>query len=588
MKKSSKRVYALFLSLILTLSLSVGCGKSNVNNSSNETVEVQLLTFNDLHGQFDEDEKNGGGIANLAAYLKKYQSENKNTITMSAGDQVGGSPVVTALKQDQPTLEIMKQMNVDVVVTGNHEYDEGISELARIIQGGTHESGLEWDGSDYLNWITANVVAKEDMMFGNKEVKKGEPILDPYVIKEFDSVKIGIIGVVTTDTAKKVVPSGIKDVEFLDEAETIDKYTEVLENEDVNTIVVLSHVPAKTDLNTNKLIDLSESSDVYDIAQKVNGNVDVIIGADNHDYANSIVEREGKDSILVTEAYSKGTYIGKIDLIIDKGTGDVTESSAEIIPVDPSKIEPDMVVTEMVEKSREEVKPLLERVVGYAEEIIPKNVENVNGESELGRLVAESQLFAVKEKGQNVDISLMNLGGVRADLEEGNITYEEVYTIQPFGNDLTKLTLTGAQIKEILESQNIDDWVKGLEIQQYSRPIMLQIAGFTYEYHPEVVDGKYVIKVDNMYLKDANKTKITDDTKLNAVVNIFLAQGGDGFTTFTEVPYEVIMSDLDAFEDYIATFSTKDNNEDGKLGLNKPDLDNDPNIINLNKGFSEA
>ena len=183
MKKRKFSICSLLLVFVLTLSM--GCNNgANKNNSfsKDNTVIVQILSFNDLHGQFEEDEKNGGGIANLSAYLKKYQSENENTITMSAGDQIGGSPVVTALKQDQPTLEIMEKMNVDVVVTGNHEYDEGIDELARIVQGGTHADGLEWKGSEDLNWITANVVAKEDMMFGNKEIKKGEPILDPYIV----------------------------------------------------------------------------------------------------------------------------------------------------------------------------------------------------------------------------------------------------------------------------------------------------------------------------------------------------------------------------------------------------------------------
>lgn len=581
MKKCKISISAFLL--IVTLVLPMGCNK--VDNSANNTVVVQLLSFNDLHGQFEEDEKNGGGIANLAAYLKKFQSENENTITMSAGDQIGGSPVVTALKQDQPTLEIMKEMNVDVVVTGNHEYDEGVDELARIVQGGTHSTGLEWEGSEYLSWITANVVAKEDMKFGKEEIKKGDPILEPYIIKEFDGVKIGIIGIVTTDTVKKVVPDGINSVEFLDEAETIDKYTKELKEKGIKTIVVLSHVPAKSDQNTNELIDLSETSDVYDIAEKVNDEVDVIIAADNHDYANSVVSRDGKDDIVVVEAYSKSTNIARVDLTIDKDTGDVVKSSAEIVDVDPSNITADETVEKMVEEAREDVKPLLERKVGYAEELIPRNIENLNGESELGRLTAEAQLWAMKNKGENVDISLMNIGGVRADLEEGDITYEDIYTIQPFGNDLTKLKLNGYQLKSILEAQSINDWVSGLEIQQYNRPVMLQIAGFTYEWHPEMVNDEWVLKVDNMYLNDVNKTNIEDDTTLNTVVNIFLAQGGDGFDTFKEVTYEVVMSDLDAFENYIIAFSNKDNNGDSRLGINKPDVDSNPNIINLDKDF---
>lgn len=549
------------------------------------TVDVQLLSFNDLHGQFDVDSKLGGGIDNLSAYLKKLQSENKNTLTLSAGDAVGGSPAVTALKQDQPTLEIMKEMNVDVVTTGNHEYDEGTSELARIIQGGTHSSGLNWEGSQNFNWVTANVVANKDMKFGNKEVKKGEPILSPYTIKEFDGVKVGVIGIVTTDTARKVVPEGIKDVDFIDEVSAIDKYTKELQQQGVKTIIVLSHVPALTDKDTGKLVDLEGSSDIYDISQKINDEVDVIMAADNHQFANSVVKREGKDDIVVTQAYSKSTNISDIDLVIDKESGDVVSSKSEILPIDPKNISADKAATLMVQKAREDVKPLLERKVGFAEEFISRNIEGANGESELGRMIADAQLWAAKEKGEDVQISMMNIGGVRADLQQGDVTYEDVYTIQPFGNDLTKLTLSGSQLKTILETQNIHDWVIGMQQGKYNRPRMLQVEGFTYKWHPELVNGNWVVKVDSINLKDENKTQVTDDMKINTVANIFLAQGGDGFTTFKEAKYEVIMSDLEAFEKYTEAFSKLDSDNDGTTGLNKPDINKNPNLVNLDQNF---
>ena len=525
-------------------------------------------------------------VSNLSAYLKKLQNQNENTLTMSAGDQVGGSPAVAALKQDQPTLEIMEEMNVDVVTTGNHEYDEGTDELARLIQGGTHSSGLEWRGSK-LNWVTSNVVAKKDMEFGKETIKKGEPILNPYKIEEVDGVKLGVIGVVTTDTAKKVVPDGIKNVEFIDEVEAINKYSKELQKQGVKTIVVLSHVPAKTDKSTGKLIDLSGDSDVYNIAnnKKLNEEVDVIIGADNHDYANSKVVRDGKDDIIVTEAYSKGMNIGDIDLVIDRKTGDVIDSKSEILTVDPKNITPDAKVLEMVKKAKEDVKGDLERKVGFAEEMISRTIEGKNGEAELGRMIANSQLWAVRNKGENIDISLMNIGGVRADLEQGDVTYEDIYTIQPFGNDLTKLTLTGTQLKEILETQEINDWVVGIKEGKNNRPSILQVDGFTYKWHPEKVDDKWVVKVDSMHLNDKAKTKINPDTKINTVANIFLAQGGDGFETFKEVKYEVVMGDLEAFEKYTEEFSKKDNNNNGTLGLNKIDVKANPNIINLDQDF---
>ena len=554
---------------------------------SNETIDLELLTFNDLHGQIDET-KYGGGIANLSGALKDLQKEakenNKNVLTMSAGDQVGGSPAISALLQDQPTLEMMEEMNVDIVTTGNHEYDEGLEELERLIIGGTHSSGLNWNGTSY-EWITANVIAKKDMTFAGRKVKAGEPIMEPYTVREIDGVNVGIIGIVTKDTAGKVVPDGIKDVEFTDEAQAINKYTQELKSKGIKTIIVLSHVPTKSTTD-GVLLDVDGDSDLYEISQKVDGEVDFIICADNHTYANSVVKREGKDDIIITQAYSKGSNIGKIDLSIDKTTGDVVKSSAEILTVKSGLVSEDPVVAKMVEKLRLDVKDKLERVIGTSQDDILKSEVSTNAESEMGRFVADSQLWAAQTKDKDIKISFMNIGGVRADLLKGNVTYENAYSIQPFGNDLTKFTLSGAQIKKVLEQQNINDWfVARQNGENGSLAYALQVGGFTYEWHAEQVDGKWMMKVDKMYLNDENKTEIEDTDKIKCVANIFLAQGGDGFTTFTETSFEVIMNDLDAFEQYITELSKKDNNGDGTTGLNKIDVVKNPNMINLDQNF---
>ena len=240
-KRNGKKIAAVAIAgaLIMQNMATISAYEKNLENG--EITELQLLTFNDLHGQIDET-KYGGGIANLAGALKDLQKEakenNKHVLTMSAGDQVGGSPAISALLQDQPTLEMMEEMNVDIVTTGNHEYDEGIKELERLIIGGTHSSGLTWNGTSY-DWITANVIAKKDMTFANRNVKAGEPIMEPYTVREVDGVKVGIIGIVTKDTAGKVVPDGIKDIEFTDEADAINKYTEELKAQGIKTIIVL-------------------------------------------------------------------------------------------------------------------------------------------------------------------------------------------------------------------------------------------------------------------------------------------------------------------------------------------------------------
>ncbi|MDQ1003448.1 2',3'-cyclic-nucleotide 2'-phosphodiesterase/3'-nucleotidase/5'-nucleotidase [Neobacillus niacini] len=206
---------------------------------SQEPFELQLLGINDFHGQLDtyNSSLNAGGVEYLAAYLKQREAQNPNTLLVHAGDAVGASSPVSALLQDEPTITILNELGFDVGTVGNHEFDEGVKEMMRLINGGSHPKTVdkygEFEGASFP-YIAANIL--------NKETK--ETILKPYHIEEVNGVPVGFIGVALSNTPDIVIPSATEGIEFTDETEAINKYTAELKAQGVETIIVLAHNPS--------------------------------------------------------------------------------------------------------------------------------------------------------------------------------------------------------------------------------------------------------------------------------------------------------------------------------------------------------
>ena len=284
--------------------------------SQTETFELQLLGVNDLHGQLDtyNASLNAGGIEYLASYLKQREAENPNTLLVHAGDAVGASSPVSALLQDEPTITFLNELGFDVGTVGNHEFDEGVKEMMRLINGGSHPKTVEkygeFAGADFP-YIAANVV----------DASTNENILQPYVIEQVNGVPIGFIGVALSDTPSIVAPSGVAGVKFTDETEAINKYTAELKEQGVETIIVLAHNPS-----TSKQDGTNPGEELVDIANNVDDEVDVLFGGHNHSYTNTTV-----DGKLLVQSYSYGTAFSDVDLTIDPITKDVVNKKAEIV-----------------------------------------------------------------------------------------------------------------------------------------------------------------------------------------------------------------------------------------------------------------
>jgi 2',3'-cyclic-nucleotide 2'-phosphodiesterase / 3'-nucleotidase / 5'-nucleotidase len=484
-------------------------------------LKVQLLGLNDLHGQLDTDTRLtvdgqsvlAGSMEYTAAAIKQREATNKNTLVVHAGDMIGGSPLVSALFQDEPTVEVMEAIGMDVGTLGNHEFDEGIEELRRMINGGEHPEGKGTAGYDGMNFPVVAANAYDD--------STGELITAPYVIKEIGGQRIGFIGVVTQETPDMIVTKGNETLRITDEAAAINQYTDVLKEEGIRAIVVLAHNPTSQ-------TGYTDGFDASRIAESIDDEVDVVFAAHNHVYNNKIV-----DNKLIVQAYSYGSAFSDVDLELDINTGDIIKKEAEIVTVYQSNYTPDPEVSAIMKKYEDLVAPLKAQVVGNTLATLVRSYPSTAvefGDNALGNLIADGMKAAM-----NTDFALMNGGGVRANLDAGEVTFGDLFAIQPFGNVLNKINLSGADLEIVLNKQITD---RGLDY---------HISGFkyTFTYDSETKTGKIV----DIFLPDGSK--IDPAQEYTVVVNNYMYGNASYGILPLATGLEVGPEDLQATVDYV-------------------------------------
>ncbi|HBM08576.1 5'-nucleotidase [Pseudomonas sp. 10B238] len=518
-------------------------------------VSVNLLSINDFHGQLSPRNVAGrpaGGAAVLASYLKSASGEY--TLIVHDGDQVGASPPNSALLRDEPSISFFNllanphcrpfsrqldmprnaqpfaQQRCNLIGTlGNHEFDNGRTELLRQLTGGNHAKGPfledQWKGARYPT-VSSNVIDRAT----------GEPLLPPYSIYYTGGVRIGVIGAVLKETPTIVSPSGVAGLRFVDEADAINQSVAELRRHGVRAIVVALHQGGRQtsyDGPTNPEAD-TVTGPVVDIIERLDDEVDVVISGHAHGFTNALVPNANGKPILVTQAFSAGTAYADIQLQVSRRSRDIVEKSAAVMTTwadQGAGLSPDPQVAALVAQADARVEPLVARVVGLAQNGLTRT-ETPAGESALGNLIADAQRVAT-----DAQISFMNPGGIRADLDSGEVTWGELFAIQPFANDLVSMDLTGAQIKTLLEQQ----WLG----QSYAR--LLKPSGIQYSWSASRPVGNRVIE-----MRDATGALINPAATYRVTVNSFLAGGGDNFTVLTEGKNRVVGPvDLDALVDYI-------------------------------------
>jgi 5'-nucleotidase len=521
------------------------------------TVDVQVLALNDFHGNLlppagssgrigPSGTPEYGGATFLATHLHSLEATNpENTVIVSAGDMIGASPLLSALFHDEPTIEAANLWGVDFNAVGNHEFDEGTAELSRMAKGGCHpvdgcQDGDGFAGADF-QYLAANVVSE----------KSGKTLFPAYKIRSFKGVKVAFIGLTLEGTPLIVTPSGVAGYDFLDEADTINSLIRKIKRQGAETIVVLIHEGG----TQNVAPDLSNidfcngfTGPIADIVERTNDEVDLWISGHTHQPYNCVI-----DGDPVTSSYSFGRVVTDIDMTLDRRSGEPTQILIDNKEVTRT-VAADPAVDALIAKYNAIAAPLANRVIGSITTNITRT-PNAAGESALGDVIADGQLDATNDAGfGDAVVAFMNPGGIRADLTyagsaagegDGNVTYGEMFTVQPFGNSMVTMTLTGAQIERLLEEQFANCTLPAARILQVS-------TGFTYTWS---AGGPVCDKVNPATIM-LNGVVIDPTASYRVTVNSFLADGGDSFPILIQGTNRLGGAvDTDAFEAYFATHS---------------------------------
>ncbi|MDQ3246548.1 MAG: bifunctional metallophosphatase/5'-nucleotidase, partial [Pseudomonadota bacterium] len=510
-------------------------------------VEVQILAINDFHGNLEPPRNSidattpdgtavkvpAGGVAHLATAAKTLRAGQRSSMTVSAGDMIGASPLVSALFLDEPTIEAMEEVGVEYNAVGNHEFDKGSAELMRMQRGGCamHTSRAPcavepFDGADF-RFLAANVVTAN-----------GSTLFQGSAIKDFGPVRVGVIGMTLKETSTLVSPAGVAGLRFADEATTANAAAAALKADGASAIVLLIHQGARTTGGYNDKNCPELSGDILPIVARLDPAIDVVVSGHTHNAYICELPRPAARPLLLTSAGRYGTLISDIrltfgpdrrlighraDNVIVQGEG--YSSGGTTVPVVASlpSYPANPAAKALVDRYVAAAAPQAARVVGRLAAPVTRE-ESDDREQTAGNLIADAQLAA--SRAQGAQIAFINSGGVRTDLApsgDGSVTFGQIFAMQPFGNSLVVKTLTGAQLKTLLEQQ----FASGTNTAE--RPNMLLPSnGFFFAYDLRRAAGDRIVemRLDGRAIVPAARYRVT--------VNNFMASGGDNFTVLTE------------------------------------------------------
>ncbi len=499
-------------------------------------VTGQLLAINDVHGNLTgngltyADPYTGakdaaGGIATLAADLKA--ADTRNTVTIEAGDMVGASPPESGLLRDKPTLDALNKMGIDVGTLGNHEFDRGVPDLLKQINGGTSavDPSITFN---QLNFpvVDANVISD----------RTGKPLLQPYVIKRVNGVPVAFIGATTITTPSIVTTGGTTGVHFTDEATAINGVVHELQRRGVHAFVAVVHEGGS---QSNYPVG-TVNDRINDIAGNLDPAVSVVISGHSH----TVIDTRVKNT-LVIQASSYTRAFDQVQLLLDRSRGTIAAAWGSVQPVwhntppattDPGApaVQPDPAVQKIVDAALTATDPITQQVINTAAAPVPSQREDggqtAAGESAAGDLIADAQRAYAKTQ-----LAFVNTGSVRAGLSAGPVTYGDLFTMQPFQDDyLDTFSLTGAQVWALLRQQ-LATGTGGI----------MQISGLHFSYTGSQGSGS----ITGVWLGAAgdNSQPVPDDASQSytGTANSFMIGGGDGFTVLTQAANIVQTADAE-------------------------------------------
>lgn len=541
---------------------------SAVDDSGPGLIALSLIALNDFHGNIlpppgsvlvpDPTNAAGtrvsaGGAAYLSTLVRKFKNQNpENTLVIAAGDMIGASQLTSGLFHDEPTIDILNRIGLDISSVGNHEFDKGREELLRLQNGGcfpkSADGGAGWVGVDTcmnsgrfngatFQYLAANVFDRDT----------GQTLFPAYTIRSMGGVKVGFIGLTLKNTPTVVTPAGVAGLKFTDEAETVNALVPVLKGEGVTVIVVLIHQGGYTAAKT--LLDKScpgFSGEIISLSDRMDSAIDVIVSGHTHqEYV--CFRPDGK---LITQSGSYGRLLTKIDLTVDQLTKKVlakdanntvvindagaigSSGNARTAPLKYVALDRDPAIDQLVQRYGDLSASISDVVVGRLAAPLDRKLSPA-GETTLGAVIADAFLAGSSDTSYGdrpALIAFTNRGGIRSDLNTSlTVTFGQLFNVMPFNNNLVTMDLSGQQLLRLLEQQWESPQIPGGRVMSVSR-------GFSYTWNAEKPEGAAPGTGQRVVPGSMNLNG--DPIELNKIyrvtVNNFMASGGDNFTVLQQ------------------------------------------------------
>ncbi|SLJ94799.1 bifunctional metallophosphatase/5'-nucleotidase [Novosphingobium mathurense] len=556
-----------FLSLVL-LGLLSACAIPRAIEQTAAPVEVGIIAINDFHGALEPpkasigaSDGNGGmvavpagGAAWLASAVDSLKAEHPNNVVVAAGDLTSASQLASSLHLDEPAVGVMNRIGLEFNAVGNHEFDRGWKELQRLQDGGCEKYTRlqpcqleQFKGAGY-RYLAASTYKPD-----------GSTLFPATGMKTFGSgagkVTVGFIGLSLREVPTLVAPEQIRGLTFGDEAEAINREVPRLKAAGADAIVVLIHQGGKTTGESDPNGCEGLNGGILPILTRIDPRVDVVVSGHTHwAYVCNYGEIDPSRPILLTSANVYGKAVTDITLTIDPASHRVLAKQAHNVIVQSQAyssgrgavantalypaFQPRADVSAYVARYVHNAQAQVSRPVGHLSGPASKSAnEGMTGGS-LGSLIADAQLAASREAG--AQIAFTNPFGIRAPIDpgpDGEVTFGQVYAVQPFNNTLVTMTLTGAQVREVIE-----DGLSRAKVQQVLAPSAN--VRFAYDLRRPAGERLLSLTVDGKPVDPQADYRVT--------VNNFLAEGGDGFATFTKGrDVRKGMVDSDAFQQWI-------------------------------------
>ncbi|MFA6540860.1 MAG: bifunctional UDP-sugar hydrolase/5'-nucleotidase [Bacteroidota bacterium] len=425
---------------------------------------LTILHWNDFHSQnlpFQVRAAHGdsaymvGGSGIFAAYLKKYNAGDSVTLKLNAGDDFQGSPI-SSITKGESQIQLLNLLHPDAMALGNHEFDYGSGSLRQKIAKTTFPV------------ISANLL----------DVETSRPFAGTYIVRQIGKIKAAIVGLMTPDLKSLSLPENVRSVEVESPIETINRIVPELKRQGVDLIIALTH----------------EGVDEDSILALHAPDVDIIVGGHSH---TPLFRPKVVNGIYITQAGSRGRWLGKIDVTIDTVKDTILTFQSRLIECRTNEIKEDSVVSAKALEFEQLVNKSLSKIIGVLKTDWSRTYQ---GESNIGDWIADAMKAYAK-----TDIAFQNSGGIRKDLLAGNITIRDIWEISPFGNTLVSFTVSGGVLREMLQFHIAasNDYC--------------QSSGLTVVYR--IVDGKRMIhniKVNGKLLDPAKQYSIVTNNYVAA------------------------------------------------------------------------